>query len=372
MKCSAVIPVFNEAESLATLHRELRETEAAHRIELEIVLVDDGSTDRSWEVIESLAANDPGVAAIRLRRNFGKAAALTAGFREASGEIVLTLDADLQDHPKEIPRFVAAIAEGHDVVSGWKAIRHDPWHKTLPSRVFNRLVGRVTGVRLHDHNCGFKAYRREVLDEISLYGELHRFVPVLAAARGFRVGEIPVEHRARRFGRSKYGIERFLKGLLDLLTVFFLTGYRTRPQHLLGGVGLLSFSLGAVGMAYLAVYWLLREYGGFGEAWLPLHQRPLVLYSLGAVLLGAQLLSVGFLAELVTAQHARTATNYSVRRRIAVRGPARSPTTGPPIRFDDLEDPAGLHRETPHREASEIAERERSERGSHDFGQEST
>lgn len=315
MRYSAVIPVYNEEQSLRTLHAELRQVAEQQNWDLEIVWVDDGSRDKSWSLIEELSASDSRSSGIRLRRNFGKAAALSAGFEQAQGDVVFTLDADLQDNPKELPRFVKALEEGNDVVSGWKAVRHDPWHKTIPSRVFNRLVGWATGVKLHDHNCGFKAYRKEVLSEIQLYGELHRFVPVLASAKGFRVSEISVEHRARQYGKSKYGFERFLKGLLDLMTVFFLTGYGSRPQHLLGGLGLASFSLGVFGLAYLLVYWLLRIYGGFEDEWAPLHQRPLGLYSLGALLLGAQLLSIGFLAELITAQHAKHHRSYSIRER---------------------------------------------------------
>ncbi|MEX0977816.1 MAG: glycosyltransferase family 2 protein, partial [Pirellulales bacterium] len=187
---SIVIPICDERESLAALHRELDEVARAHGYEMEIILVDDGSTDGSWSEIRRLAEKDSRVRGIRFRRNFGKAAALAAGFRAAGGETVMTLDADLQDDPREIPRFLAAMSEDLDVVSGWKQPRHDPWHKVFPSRVFNALVSMLTGVRLHDHNCGMKCYRREVLREVRLYGELHRFVPVLAAARGFTVGEL--------------------------------------------------------------------------------------------------------------------------------------------------------------------------------------
>ena len=194
---SIVIPVFNEAESLAELHRELSEVAAAQGYNLDVVFVDDGSRDGSWEVICGLAAADKHVRGIRFRRNFGKAAALSAGFAQARGELVMTLDADLQDDPHEIPRFLAEMEKHLDVVSGWKKVRHDPWHKVLPSRVFNALVSRMTGVVLHDHNCGMKCYRREIFDEVRLYGELHRFVPVLAAGRGYRVGELVIHHRPR-------------------------------------------------------------------------------------------------------------------------------------------------------------------------------
>ena len=268
----------------------------------------------SWDAIRRLAASDSRVRGIRFRRNFGKSAALSAGFRAARGELVMTLDADLQDDPHEIPRFLAAIDHDLDVVSGWKKIRHDPWHKVLPSRVFNAMVSWLTGVHLHDHNCGMKCYRREVLGEVRLYGELHRFVPVLAHAKGFRVGELVIQHRARKFGYSKYGVRRFVKGFLDLLTVKFLTGFGQRPQHLLGAIGLFCFLLGGVGLAYLSAYWIV------GQLWpspahLPLHQRPALLYSLGALLLGGQLMSIGFLAELIIAYQGRDADTYSISDR---------------------------------------------------------
>ena len=232
--------------------------------------MDDGSTDGSWDVIAELARTHPNVRGVRFRRNFGKAAALVAGFDAARGDVIFTLDADLQDDPHEIPRFLEAMRSGKpvdgrrgprgaglDVVSGWKRVRHDPWHKVCPSRVFNGMVGLLTGVRLHDHNCGMKCYKAEIFREVRLYGELHRFVPVLAAARGFRVGEIEINHRPRQFGQSKYGVHRFVKGFLDLLTVKFLTGFGRRPQHLLGSVGLLCFLLGGLGLVYLGVTWFL-------------------------------------------------------------------------------------------------------------------
>jgi dolichol-phosphate mannosyltransferase len=319
MKLSTVIPVFNEAESLARLHAELSEVARSEGYELEILFVDDGSTDGSWDAIERLAEEDARVRGIRFRRNFGKAAALSAGFAAATGELIFTLDADLQDDPREMPRFLAEMEHGFDVVSGWKQKRHDPWHKVWPSRIFNWLVGILTGVRLHDHNCGFKCYRREIFSEVRLYGEMHRFVPVLAAARGWRVGEIVVHHRPRQFGRSKYGVNRIVKGFLDLLTVYFLTGFGQRPQHLLGTVGLLGFLLGGLGVLVLSVGWIVTRLDASPENNLHLHQRAIFYYSMGAALLGAQFLSVGLLAEFIAAHLNRDAVSYSIKQQTGSR-----------------------------------------------------
>ncbi|OHB70522.1 MAG: glycosyl transferase family 2 [Planctomycetes bacterium RBG_13_63_9] len=325
---SIVIPVFNEDGSLETLHSELDEVAAAEGYELEVILVDDGSTDRSWEVIRRLSAADRRVRGLRLRRNFGKAAALSAGFADARGELVITLDADLQDDPHEIPRFLAEMEKDLDVVSGWKQVRHDPWHKVWPSLVFNRMVSTLTGVKLHDHNCGMKCYRHEIFDEVRLYGELHRFVPVLAAARGYRVGELPIHHRPRRFGRSKYGPTRIVKGFLDLLTVKFLTGFGQRPQHVLGTLGLVSFLLGVLGLMYLAGLWVVsRLVPGLENV--QLHERfPAVIYSVAMLLLGGQLMSMGFVAELVIAYHDPGTKAYSIAEQTAVADP---PAEDPPL-----------------------------------------
>jgi glycosyltransferase involved in cell wall biosynthesis len=315
---SIVIPAYNEKDSLGLLVDEIADVVRKANLDVEIVFVDDGSRDGSWAVVTELAQRDARVRGIRFRRNFGKSAALSAGFGAARGDTVLTLDADLQDDPSEIPRFLDALAAGRDVVSGWKRKRHDPWHKVWPSRVFNFLVSWATGVPLHDHNCGMKAYRREVLHEVRLYGELHRFIPVLAAARGFRVGEIAINHRPRRFGRSKYGVRRFAKGFLDLLTVYFLTGYGQRPQHVLGGAGLVCFFAGMLGLIYLSVTWIVNWFqpGSF----LPLHERALLPYSIAALLMGAQLISIGLLAELITAYQGREEDSYSIAEEVGVRG----------------------------------------------------
>jgi glycosyltransferase involved in cell wall biosynthesis len=307
---SVVVPLYNEAESLETLHAELVQAFEANALNpSEILFVDDGSRDGSWGVIQKLANLDPRVRGIRFRRNFGKAAALTAGFRAAKGSTVFTLDGDLQDDPSEIPRFLAKLDEGFEVVSGWKRKRHDPWHKVGPSRIFNRMVSGLTGCHLHDHNCGFKAYRREVLDEVTLYGELHRFVPVLAHERGFKVAEIVVNHRARKFGYSKYGVARFIKGLLDLLTVHFLSRYGQRPLHVLGALGLAMLVLGGIGLTYLAVIWVI---GLWVEGYQPIGDRPLLSYSSTLCAVGTQLLCMGILAEMVTAYNIRDTDTFSV------------------------------------------------------------
>ena len=324
MSVSVVIPLYNEAESLRALYSEL--VSAGERLgagPVEFVFVDDGSGDGSWGVLEALAAADPNVRAIRFRRNFGKAAALSAGFRASRGDVVFTIDADLQDDPAEMPRFLARLAQGLDVVSGWKQDRHDPWHKVYPSRVFNLMVSRLTGCALHDHNCGFKAYRRAVLAEVELYGELHRFVPVLAHARGFRVGELVVNHRPRQFGASKYGVARLVKGLLDLLTVRFLTRFGQRPLHVFGAVGLALLGLGALGLTYLAVLWLTG--GG------PIGARPLLVYSATLLGVGTQLLTLGIIAELMTWYNIRAEDTYSIAETLS--GPSDPVATGgePPV-----------------------------------------
>lgn len=355
---SVVIPVFNELQSLEPLYSELTEVAHDNDYTMEIIFVDDGSHDGSWDTISRLADSDSRIRGIRFRRNFGKAAALSAGFEAAQGEFILTLDADLQDDPREIPRFLKAMAGDLDVVSGWKKVRHDPYHKVIPSRFFNWLVGKMTGVGLHDHNCGFKCYRREIFDEVRLYGELHRFVPVLAAARGWEVGEIVVNHRARKFGKSKYGFRRFVKGFLDLLTVQFLTGYNQRPQHLLGTLGLLCFLFGGLGVTILAGTWVVsRMFESIEDV--HLHTRAMFYCLIAILLLGAQFMSIGFLAELITAYVGRDTQPYSIRERVGQEQTnSVEKTEAVPLDQDespeepslpgvqvsaDLEDPSGLH-----------------------------
>lgn len=302
---SLVIPVYNEAESLEPLHAELCEVAKAQRYELDVIFVDDGSTDSSWAIISKLAACNPQVRGIRFRRNFGKAAALDAGLDAARGELVMTLDADLQDDPQEIPRFLAEIERGCDLVSGWKQVRHDPWHKVLPSRVFNATVSWLMGVRLHDHNCGMKCYRRAIFADVPLYGEMHRFVPVLAAARGWRVGELVIQHRARRFGYSKYGLSRLIKGFVDLGTVYFLTVYGNRPQHALGTLGLGMLGLGFA--AFLGAIVAGFRYGALLTA----------IAGAGLCATGVVFLGLGLVAELIVARNAPRVKPYAIADRTA-------------------------------------------------------
>jgi glycosyltransferase involved in cell wall biosynthesis len=303
---SFVIPLCNEVESLATLYAELTDVVASAGLgEVEYIFVDDGSVDGSWQVIANIAQGDERVRGVQFRRNFGKSAALTAGFNAARGTLIFTLDGDLQDDPAEVPRFLARLVEkeGVDLVSGWKRKRYDPWHKVGPSRVFNKVVSLVTGCRLHDHNCGYKLYRRSVIDEVTIYGELHRFIPALAAARGFRVGEIEVHHRSRRFGRSKYGPGRLLKGLIDLLRVSFLTRYGTRPLHAFGSIGLGCLLLGGLVIAGLG----LRSILGW-SAWPVV---PFVL-AVGLFAIGIQIIALGLAAELILSHQIDPAKTYSI------------------------------------------------------------
>lgn len=285
---SLVIPLYNEQDSLGELHRQIGAALATIGKPYEILLIDDGSRDNSWTVVRDLAEADPRIKAIRFRRNFGKACALNVGFQAASGDLVITMDADLQDDPAEIPRFLSKLHDNSlDVVSGWKRKRYDPWHKVFPSRVFNAMVSKLTGCRLHDHNCGFKLYRCEVVKDVQLYGELHRFVPVLASARGFKVGEIEVNHRPRTFGHSKYGWNRMFKGFLDLLAVTARTRFGGRPMHLLGGSGVAMI---AVSLICLLIA-LLLGLSGSNAGW------KLALFAWTGGLTGSLLTAIGLAME---------------------------------------------------------------------------
>ncbi|WP_066254691.1 glycosyltransferase family 2 protein [Hydrogenophaga flava] len=324
MDTSFIIPAHNEEATLATLVEQICEAvrQEPEMHSFDIFLVDDGSTDRTWSVIDELALRHHGVVrGIRLRRNFGKAAALSAGFRESRGKLVFTMDADLQDDPKEIPRFVARIKEGFDLVSGWKRVRHDPRTKTLPSRFFNRVTSTITGIRLHDFNCGFKCYRREVIDHIVLYGELHRFIPVLAHDLGFRVTELAVEHHPRTHGRSHYGWERYARGALDLITVVAITRWLNKPGHLFGGLGILLGLLGFGVLLYLSILWLL----GLG----PIGSRPLLMFGVLVSVMSVQLVSLGVIAEFFIKLNQPRDHAIFVAERTVPPLPAKSPDATP-------------------------------------------
>ena len=310
---SIVIPLLNEEESLPELVSWIGRVCGENGYSYEVILVDDGSTDDSWRVIEKLAASGENIRGIKFQRNYGKSAALNEGFKAARGNVVITMDADLQDVPAEIPSLLAPILNDEaDLVSGWKADRQDPASKTVPSALFNRVVRVMTGVELHDFNCGFKAYRDEVLDELTLYGELHRYIPVLAHVRGFRVAEVAVPHRPRRYGHSKFGPARFFRGFFDLLTVLFLSQYTRRPLHLFGLIGVITFGLGFLIDAYLAFAKLV-----LGQ---PIGHRPLLTLGVLLIIVGTQFIVFGLLGEMI-AHHAHISsaatgrsTDYSIRR----------------------------------------------------------
>lgn len=291
-RISIVVPGLDEADSLPELASRIEAALGADTA-YEVIFVDDGSTDATWQVIQELHAKNARVKGVRLRKNFGKAIALSAGFRRAQGEILVMMDADLQDDPADLPQFLAKIEAGADVVVGWKVERLDATNRKVLSRIFNGTVALTTGVRLHDMNCGFKAYRHEVIEAVPIYGDLFRFIPALAAWQGFRVVEVPIRHHARAFGRSRYGLERILRGLFDLLTVLFLTRYSKRPMHLFGALGLVFAGLGFAINAYLTVLWALGHKIG---------DRPLLLLGVLMIILGIQFFSMGFLAEFMTFQ----------------------------------------------------------------------
>jgi dolichol-phosphate mannosyltransferase len=291
---SIVIPLHNEERSVALLYEELQAALEPLGQPWETVFVDDGSSDGSFGALTRLHDRHGNVRVVRLRRNFGKAAALATGFGHAQGDTVVTIDADLQDDPAEIPRLLVKLDEGFDLVSGWKTKRRDPFRRRLLSRLFNWVTGRVAGLRLHDMNCGLKAYRAEVVHGLRLYGELHRFIPVLAHYRGFRIAELPVNHRPREHGRSRYGLERYVRGFLDLLTVSFIGRYRHRPLHLFGGLGLVLGFIGFAILVYLTVIKLLGH--AIGE-------RPLLTLGVLLVVVGLQFFSLGLISEMLTSQH---------------------------------------------------------------------
>jgi glycosyltransferase involved in cell wall biosynthesis len=304
---SVVIPVYNEEDCVRDLHREV--SEALDGLPHEIIYIDDGSTDKTPYVLEDLAEKNPEVHLVCFRRNFGKSAALGAGFSRVKYGAVATMDADLQDDPREIPRMLEKlIEEGVDLVSGWKRDRKDSLEKRLPSKLFNRTTQVLTGVRLHDFNCGMKVYRREVVQEVTLYGELHRYIPVLANYRGFKIGEAVVNHRQRGGGHSKFGLERYTRGVFDLMSIIFLGVYQRRPLHLLGGIGAVFGILGFLICAYLTVLWFMGQ--GIGD-------RPLLILGVLLIIVGVQSVSLGLIAELINrTSHDPTDPPYSIAREI--------------------------------------------------------
>ena len=301
---SVVVPLFNEEESLTELYEWIRRVSDESGLATEIIFVDDGSKDNSWKIIERIAEKDRLARGLKFRRNYGKSAALNAGFEAATGNVVITMDADLQDSPDEIPGLYSMIMEeGYDLVSGWKKRRHDPFGKTFPSKFFNFTTRLVSGINLHDFNCGLKAYRLDVVKSIEVYGEMHRYIPVMAKASGFnRIGEKVVTHYKRKYGVSKYGMGRLLKGYLDLLSITFISRFGRRPMHFFGGIGTLIFFLGFIAAVYLGS---LKLYNlAHGIKTILIADSPYFYLALAAMIIGTQLFLTGFLAELIS----RTAT----------------------------------------------------------------
>ena len=311
MDLTLVVPLLNERESLPELHAWIRRVLDERTWAWELLFIDDGSQDGSWEVIRKLSEQDARVRGIRFSRNYGKSAALQTAFQDARGEIVITMDADLQDSPEEIPELVRMIREdGYDLVSGWKKKRLDPaLTKNLPSKFYNWTVRRMSGIKLHDFNCGLKAYRSEVVKSVEVYGDMHRYIPVLAKWAGFRkIGEKVVQHQERKFGTSKFGVERFIRGPLDLMSVIFISRFGKRPMHLFGPLGILFFLAGFAILAWLSWQKLMHlEYG--------IADRPLFYFGILALIIGSQLFLTGFLAELIT-RNASSRNDYLVRDRV--------------------------------------------------------
>lgn len=312
---TVVIPVYEERDSIGELVERILAVAQEHPLPIsEVLLVDDGSRDDTWSVMQALAARLPLVRAVRLRRNFGKAAALDVGIRLSQGAAIVTMDADLQDDPEELPRFYEKLREGYDVISGWKKDRKDPVTKVWPSQLFNKVTAFASGLPLHDFNCGYKAYRREVFNTVQLYGDLHRYVPLLANSLGYRIGEITVRHHPRRFGRSKYGFNRFLRGFLDLLTVLTLTRFAHRPGHLFGGIGSGFLAAGGAMLGYLV---LLKLFTGAD-----IGHRPLLLFGVMFVIIAIQLILYGMLSELINNRTRNIAPEDLIREQTPADRPA--------------------------------------------------
>jgi glycosyltransferase involved in cell wall biosynthesis len=300
MDISIVIPLLNEDESLGELYRWIVKTLAPGNYSYEIIFIDDGSTDNSWKVIEELNANDNRVRGIKFRRNYGKSAALSSGFAAARGDVVVTMDADLQDSPEEIPELFNMITvDGFDLVSGWKKRRHDPISKTLPSRFFNRVTRSASGIKLHDFNCGLKAYKNEVVKSIEVYGEMHRYIPVIAKYAGFtKIGEKVVAHQSRKYGVTKFGLDRFIKGFLDLLSITFVSKFGRRPMHFFGMMGTFMFAFGFIAAAWLGAQKIYNLHHGIKSTLVT--NSPYFYISLTLMIIGSLLFLTGFLAEMIS------------------------------------------------------------------------
>ncbi len=305
IKVSVVIPAYNEEESLRPLFIELKKVfNELKEYEYEVIIIDDGSTDNSLKVLNDIRKEDDRFKIISFQKNYGKSAALSVGFKYATGDLIITMDADLQDDPKEIPNLIKKIDEGYDLVSGWKKIRFDPFIKKYSSRLFNFVTALLTGIKIHDFNCGLKIYRKEVTQSIKVYGEMHRYLPVLAHWNGFRVGEIVVRHYPRRYGKTKFGASRFLKGFLDLITILFTTRYLRRPLHLFGTIGFLLFLTGFLIDLYLAIEWAF--YGKY------LTNRPMLWLGILLILLGVQTIAIGLIGEMI-AHHTQKVEDYHIK-----------------------------------------------------------
>lgn len=307
---SVVIPLLNEAESLPELSAQLeKELFSLTNDSYEVIFVDDGSTDNSYEIIKEINKNNPKFKAIRFRRNFGKSAALAVGFERAKGQYVATMDADLQDDPKELSNLLKKINEGYDLVSGWKKERHDPISKTLPSKLFNYVTSKTSGIKLHDFNCGLKLYKKEVVKSVHVYGEMHRYIPALAHWQGFKVTELPVTHHARKYGHSKFGLSRFINGYLDLLTVLFTTRYVKRPLHFFGMLGSLIAFVGFALDTYLTIQWAL----GLTS----LSNRPLALLGVAMIIVGVQFISMGLIGEMIVKSNiSKSNSLYNIKEKL--------------------------------------------------------
>lgn len=296
---SLIVPVFNEEESIPELLEWIFRVTEESKISYEVILIDDGSTDRSWSVIKEFSKQNEAVCGLRFNRNYGKSAALQTGFDAAIGEVVITMDADMQDSPDEVPELIKMVNEGgFDIVSGYKKKRHDPLSKTLPSKLFNWVTSKVSGIRLHDFNCGLKAYRREVVKNINVYGEMHRYIPLIAKWGGYtKIGEKVVEHRARKYGTTKYGMRRFVTGFLDLMSVTFVSRFKKNPMHFFGTIGSVSFLMGFFITVWVIGEKLYRQFNGLERR--DVVDQPLFFLALVALIVGVQLFLAGFLAEMM-------------------------------------------------------------------------